>query len=429
MLYTVAGSWDWMNLGDDSLAIDCGLRNAEFVTISHKGEMLISDRGHFRIRKVDTFGIITTIAGTDSMGYSGDGGLAKNAIIGQPAGIAVDRYDNIYFAAFDYNVIRKIDTSGIITTVVGTGIKGYSGDGGLAKNAELYYPVGLHFDNFDNLYIADDGNHVIRKVSPSGIISTIAGNGTSGFSGDGGIATDAQLNLPTGVTTDQFGNVYIADYFNHRIRKVNTSGIISTIAGNGFLGYSGDAGAAAITSSVEAYQVETDGAGNIYTGEAWNHVVRKIDEFGIISTVTGNGTEDFYGDSLLAIKGAVYLPCGIAFDKKGNLYIADALNDRIRMVTNAGVPKTSIHRVAAQKLSFSIFPNPSNGNFTITSSGRQLRAATIHISDMAGRHLWKQQTTPNNNSYIIKANLPSGIYILEIIDLENNSSKQLLQIN
>ena len=184
-------------------------------------------------------GIINTIAGNGIPIDTGDGGHATAAAINSPMGVAIDSSGNVYIAEYSH-CIRKINSSGIISTIAGNYTPGYTGDGGAATAAQLFAPYGVAIDRSGNVYIADKGNNVIRKVNTSGIISTIAGNGIAGYSGDGGAATAAELNTPTGVAVDRSGNVYIADYYNSRIRKVNSSGVISTFAGNGIGGYSGD---------------------------------------------------------------------------------------------------------------------------------------------------------------------------------------------
>jgi sugar lactone lactonase YvrE len=189
-------------------------------------------------------GIITTVAGNGIAGYSGDGGAATSAQLYHPYGVAVDAAGNLYIADTSNHRIRRVTPGGIITTVAGNGIAGYSGDGGAATSAQLSYPDGMAVDAAGNLYIADNGNRRIRRVTPGGIISTVAGNGTRGYSGDGGAAASAQLYAPSGVAVDAVGNLYIADAGNNRIRRVTPGGIITTVAGNGIAGYSGDGGAA-----------------------------------------------------------------------------------------------------------------------------------------------------------------------------------------
>ena len=214
------------------------------MAVDASGNLYIADTGNNRIRKVSATGIITTVAGNGSAGYSGDGGPATSAQLDGPEGVAVDGSGNLYIADTCNNRIRKVSATGIITTVAGNGSAGYSGDGGPATSAQLSLPAGVAVDGSGNLYIADSGNNRIRKVSATGIITTVAGNGSPGYSGDGGPATSAQLNQPAGVAVDASGNLYIADSSNNRIRKVSATGIITTVAGNGFDGYSGDGGPA-----------------------------------------------------------------------------------------------------------------------------------------------------------------------------------------
>ena len=241
------------------------------------GNLYISDQSNQRIRKVTAAtGIITTVAGNGTAGYSGDGGPATSAELNFPAGVAVDSAGNLYIADYNNSVIRKVHTSGIMTTVAGNGTGGYSGDSGPATSAELYLPIGVAVDGAGNLYIADTGNQHIRKVDASGIITTVAGNGTAGYSGDGGLAISAQLDRPTSAAVDSAGNLYIADTGNQRIRKVNASGIITTVAGNGTNGYSGDSGPATIAELYNPVGVAVDGAGNLYIADLSNQRIREV---------------------------------------------------------------------------------------------------------------------------------------------------------
>ena len=202
---TIVGGY----IGDGGPATNAFLRNPQGVAISSTGECYISDTNNNRIRKVSTNGIITTIAGTDDLGYNGDGGLATNALLYSPFGIAINSIGEVYFADANNNRIRKISSNGIITTIAGTGAySGFGGDGGLAINAILQ-PRGIAISSTDELYIADYGNSRIRKIFTNGTITTIAGNGTVGFNGDGGLAINAQLNGPQGITISSIGEIYI----------------------------------------------------------------------------------------------------------------------------------------------------------------------------------------------------------------------------
>ena len=274
-------------------------------------------------------GDISTVAGTGTAGVSGDGGAATSAKLNFPIGVAVDSSGNIFIADSQNHRIRKVDTSGNLSTVAGTTI-GFSGDGGAATSAQLFPPLSVAVDTSGNLFIADRGNNPIRKVDTSGNISTVAGSGTGGaFSGDGGLATSARLNFPTGVAVDASGNLFIADRSNDRIRKVDTSGNISTVAGTGL-------------SSVlqEPQGVAVDPSGNIFIADTSNHRIRKVDTSGNISTVVGTGTQGFGGDGGAATSAQLHTPAEVAVDPSGNLFIADHTNHRIRKVETvaAAVP-------------------------------------------------------------------------------------------
>lgn len=298
--------------------------------------------------------IITTIAGDSVVGYSGDGGLAIAARLNNPSSVACDTKGNLYISDVKNNRVRKIDTGGIITTIAGvgtstiTGTGGFSGDGGPATAAELYWPAGLAFDAAANLYIADWNNTRIRKVDMStGIISTVVGNGNPTFSGDGSPATAAGIYRPIGLTFDAAGNMYIADYSNNRVRMVNTAGIISTIAGGGNCGtnyWCGDGGFATNAKLNEPSSVALDAAGNIYIADSNNGRVRKIDASGIINNFAGAGNcgSGFCGDGGPATNAVFYYVSDVVFDPAGNLYITDLNNSRVRMVNTLGIITTVV---------------------------------------------------------------------------------------
>ena len=283
-------------------------------------------------------GTITTFAGNGTSGYTGDGMAAGSAELTFPSGIAVDGSGNVYFADYTNNVIRKINPGGIISTIAGNGIGGYSGDGSSATDAKLFTPYGVAADSLGNIYIADTYNQRIRKVNTSGVISTFAGTGVAGFGGDGSNATDAQLNEPTGVAIDRFGNVYIADEFNNRIRKVNSS-IINTIGGTGDVGYTGDGGAATLAMFNAPFGLATDRNKNLFIAEWGNNVIRRIDSNGIIHTFAGGGT-GWLPDGGLATAAVLNHPMGVTADITGNIYIADYNNNRIRKVSVGGYINT-----------------------------------------------------------------------------------------
>ena len=342
-IYTIAGNGTAGYSGDGGPATAAELWDPDGVAVDSAGNIYISDLYNERIRKVNAKGIISTIAGNGTRGYSGDGGPATAAEMYYPGGIAVDGSGNVFFVDFNNNCIRKINTSGIISTFAGyqgdPAFGGYSGDGGPATAAELSGPFGIAVDGSGNVYIADYSNDRIRKVNTSGIISTVAGTEpNSRYLGDGGPADSAQLYGIHGVDLDASGNIYLASSNANLIRKVNTSGIISTIAGDtnlvvtGNAGYSGDGGPATAAELQNPTDVVIDGSGNIYIADENNYRIRKINTSGIISTYAGNGTAGYSGDGGLGTAVKIGDVPSIAVDGFSNLYITDIDFNRIRVV-------------------------------------------------------------------------------------------------
>ena len=336
---TIAGSGSASFTGDNGPATDATMNQPTGVAVDAAGNVYIADMSNQRIRKVNTAGIITTIAGYGVSAFSGDGSAATLACMHQPTGVAVDATGNVYVADQINGRIRKINTSGIISTIAGTGTLGFAGDGGAAITAELYQPTGVTVDAAGNIFISDIINNRIRKINTSGIISTIAGNGIGGFAGDGAPATDAHLYRPNSVAVSAAGDVYIADMDNDRIRKVNTANIISTIAGVDILGDGGPATAAELN---EPTDVAFDGAGNVYICDLVNNRIRKVNTAGIITTVAGNGISGYNGDGIPATDASLNQPISIAVDTAGNLFISDVLNNRVRKVNRAGIISTVV---------------------------------------------------------------------------------------
>jgi trimeric autotransporter adhesin len=325
-IFIVAGNGTEGYSGDGGQATVAELAHPSGIAADASGNVYISDAQNWRVRKVNTSGIISTYAGINYAGYSGDGGPASAAELSFPYGLVFDGSGNLYIADNANNRIRKVNSAGIITTIAGNGTYGYSGDGGPATLAELKLPAGLALDGSGNLYIADAAGSHIRKVNTNGIISTIAGGGTTGL-GDGGPATAAQLRGPDGVAVDGYGNVYIADYNNNRIRMVNTSGIISTIAGNGAGApmdgyYYGDGGPAIAAELFEPTDVKVNGSGVLYIADASNARIRVVNTSGIISTYVGNGRAGDLSNGVAATASVLSFPQGLALDASGNLYIA-----------------------------------------------------------------------------------------------------------
>jgi sugar lactone lactonase YvrE len=341
VITTVAGGGRTPNhLGDGGPATEAELDRPEGVSVDTSGNLYIADSDNHRIRKVAPDGIITTVAGNGSGGYGGDEGLATKALLYYPTGVVADGSGNLYIADGSNLRVRKVDTRGIITSIAGNGSDSYGGDNGIATDANLDHPSDVVTDASGNFYIADSQNNRIRRVDRSGIITTVAGNGIGGYGGDGGPATKAMLSNPSGVAIDPSGKLYIADSDNHRIRMVAPDGIITTVGGNGSEGYGGDGGPAIKAMLDEPFDLAVDTSGNIYIADSYNGRIRKVDNNGIITTVAGNGSYDFGGDGGPAIKAMLDEPSGVAVDASGNLYIADTGNYLIRKVDLNGVITT-----------------------------------------------------------------------------------------
>ncbi|MFI8192701.1 RICIN domain-containing protein [Streptomyces sp. NPDC085946] len=283
---------------------------------------------------------VKTIAGTGAAGFAGDNESAVSAQLNRPYGIAVDGTGTLYFSDYNNHRVRKITTDGKISTVAGAGTAGYRGDGGPAVAAQLNGPREVAVDGAGTVYIADSNNHRIRKVTADGTISTVAGTGAAGFRGDGGPATAAQLNLPLSVAVDRTGDLYIVDYRNQRVRKISTDGTISTVAGTGTAGYRGDGGPAVSAQLNNLHGVAVDGAGDLYIADYGNHRVRKVTADGTISTVAGTGVAGYGGDDGPAVSAKLNGPVGVVVDSAGILYITDHLNHRVRKVTADGTIST-----------------------------------------------------------------------------------------
>ena len=311
------------------------------MVLDSAGNLYIADTGNHRIRKVDSSGIITTIAGTGERGFGGDGRAAVAAQLWSPAGVVLDRAGNLYIADRGNHRIRKVDSSGVITTFAGTEERGFGGDGGPAVKAQLWSPSGVATDSTGNLYIADRGNQRVRKVDFLGVITTVAGTGERGFGGDGRPADQAQLTSPADVAVDGAGNIYIADRGNYRIRKVDSSGTITTFAGTGDRRFGGDGGPADEAHLWSPYGVAVDDAGNIYIADESHNRIRMVDSSGIISTVAGSGWSGYGGDGGPAAEARLSSPYSVAVDSGGNIYIADRSNHRIR---NGGLLGGHQHR-------------------------------------------------------------------------------------
>ena len=344
VIKTAAGNGSSGYSGDGGPATSAKLWEPSAVALDAAGNLYIADMTNVRVRKVDTSGVITTVAGNGTVGHTGDGGAATAASLSGPTALAFDSTGNLYIADSSCCTgwVRKVNTSGIITTVAGNGAAAGcsasgSGDGGPATAAPLDAPDGLAVDGAGNLYIADMCS-TIRKVNASGIISTVAGKYTAGYSGDGGPATSAQLNQPGGVRVDSTGSIYIADTTNRVVRKVDTSGTIHTFAGNGTNGYSGDGGSATAANLSLPEDVALDSAGDLFIADVGDSVIRKVNTSGIITSVAGGAGYGYSGDGGYATAAQLEIPYGVTVDTGNNFYIADQNANVIREVTPPQAP-------------------------------------------------------------------------------------------
>jgi len=408
---TIAGDSTEGYSGDGLAATDAELSGPHQVAFDSEGNMYIADENNNRIRKVTiSTGIISTIAGTATGGFSGDGAAATAAKLSGPGGVAVDDSGNVYISDGYNQRIRKVSAStGFISTIAGTGTASFGGDGAAATAALLNNPAGLALDNSGNLYIADMDNQRIRKITKStGIITTVAGSGTPGvyngaYGGDGSAATAARLNIPLGVALDASGNIYIADSDNERIRKVTLStGKISTVAGSGSGGFSGDSSAATAAKFYRPDGVALDAGGNIYVADWGNNRVRIINNAGIINTYAGSGTAGFSGDGSSSALAELNAPICVATDANGNLYISDLGNNRIRKVSSVlGIAE------ADHSTTVKLYPNPVSDSFTIETS--LIENQLVQIFDSNGKIVFSL-IIQQGKTTIGTENLAAGVY-------------------
>jgi sugar lactone lactonase YvrE len=377
------------------------------VAVDSSNNLYIADSSNNRVRKVDGYGLIHTVAGNGTAGYSGDGGVATSAEINYPAGVALDAAGNLLIADANNNCVRKMATNNIITTVAGNGTMGYAGDGGSATNANLFGPQNVSVDQVGNLFIADLGNQRIREVGTNGVIATVAGS----IPNDGALATNATLNQANGVAVDSVGNVYVADTHNNRIRKIDTNGIITTVAGNGINGFAGDGGLATNATFRYPRGIALDASGDLFIADSSNRRIRKVDTNGFIWTVAGNGSFNTSGDGSQATNAGIMLPEAVAVDQTGNLFIADFFNANIRKVGTNGVISSLTGIGLAEPTALAL---DSAGNLFIAdmNNNRVRKVATNGtISTVAGSGIVTNITGDGSAATSASVGYPSGVAV------------------
>jgi uncharacterized protein (TIGR03437 family) len=384
---TFAGTGAAGYTGDGGPATQAEINRVVGLATDAAGNIYLADQNNNVVRKVDTKGVITTFAGTSTAGFSGDGGPAAQAELNGPLGVCVAPNGGIYVNDYGNLRVREISPSGIITTVAGTGLTGNGGDGGPAIAATFTIPIRCAVDSAGNLFIVDQGAFRVRKVDLSGTITAYAGTGAQGFSGDGGPAVQAEMNNPTWVTVDASGNLYITDQFNFRIRMVDAaSGTITTVAGNGDNAFAGDGGLATQASLGYPGGVVVDPAGALFIVDDTNNRIREVSG-GIITTVAGTGPAGYTGDGGPPLKAELDSPFPITLDSAGNLYIGDGdftndtTDNRVRVISGVAAPLAKQAPTIGAVVSASDF-----GEFTSISPGSWIE---IYGSNLAvGSETW-----------------------------------------
>ena len=419
IITSVIGNGTATNTGDGGPATAAGIYYPCGGAFDKQGNFYFGEGiGGFRVRKVSTSGIISTYTGTGFSGYSGDGGPATLAKLKNSQAVAVDTAGNLFIVESYDNVIRRVDAAtGIITTVAGTGVSGYNGDNIAATAAQLSGPLDICFDHSGNLYIADYATNLrVRKVDAAGIITTVAGNGSMGYSGEGGPATAAAIKGPSGICVDDSDNLYIADWYS-RVLKVNSAGIITTYAGNGIAGSSGDGGMAT-AAMIVPQKIAFDRNGNLYIAEYDYNKVRMVNPSGIITTVAGTGIAGFSGDGGLATAAKMNHPGGITIDSCNNLYICDTRTYYIRKVNfhpSCGIPDTGGTlqvNTNAPANEFSFYPNPAGDELAVADV---ITKATYRLYDMVGKEVLQGELMQGSNTIALRGLTP-GMYVLLLID-------------
>lgn len=388
-IYTYAGG----GVGDGGQAVDAVLLRPGGVRAagtSSDSRVFIADTRDHRIRELKSDGSIITIAGTGESGYFGDGGAATAAWLYGPTDMDMDGDGNLYIADTGNHCIRKVSADGTISTIAGTGVAGFTGDGGAATSATLNGPRGVRVDGAGGVWIADTQNHRVRFVNTAGVIATSAGTGVAGFSGDSGLANKAQLNQPQGLELSSAGSVYIADTGNSRIRRINNRGVIATVAGTDSPGYSGDGGSATMAQLKQPCGVRLGVNSSFYIADTGNSRVRFVNSFGNITTLAGSGTAGYNGDGGAATSAQLNAPADVHVFDDGSFLIADTLNDRVRRVTVNRTMQTAAGDGAASFCCDGA--QAASARIALPLMARKMHDNTVYIADNANSRVRRVDT-------------------------------------
>ena len=338
VICTVAGTGNALYDGDGKPALQTSFYFPRDVNFDSTDRALILDFNNLRLRRLNTNGTIETIMGTGSEEFPDDGALAKNTPLHHASDVELDTGGNLYVAGYHVPVVFRVGTDNRVFTVAGTTEYGNSGDGGPARAALLSEPFGVLPDSSGGFYISDIAAHVLRYVDQNNVITTLAGQGHQGYSGDGGPAVAAELAAPARLALDAAGNLYFTEINNHIIRRLDVGRQISTFAGTGRRGYTGDGGPANRAQLNSPYALRFAPNGALYVADTGNNVIRRIDRDGIVTTIAGTGEAGFSGDGADARAARLNRPSGIEFDAGGNLWVADEHNHRVRRIAKLVSP-------------------------------------------------------------------------------------------
>ena len=426
IISTIAGTGSSGFSGDGGEAILATFSSPSGVALDNIGNIYIADKYNHRVRMISAItGNISTVAGNSAGGYAGMGGPAGAATLFYPNAMFVDASGSYYFTDWFNDASFKVEASTHhIHNHCGHHTQGYTGDDGDAPDATMELPDGICLDNEFNAYIVDAGSNHIRRVDgATNIVTTVCG-GTYGYSGDGGPASLATFNGVSGVATDNHGNIYISDRGNNCIRRIDATGTIYTIAGTGVAGYSGDGGTAQMAKLYHPGGLFINNAGYLFICDIGNNVIRVLNtNMCTINTLAGNGTAGFSGDSGPAASAALNGPTGVWQQATtGDIFIADAGNNRIRRVMGAGYKTSPNLENELTQSHFEMFPNPTSGSFTILTNSVKANSS-VEVYNIVGQKVFAQSITQQQTN--INLNLPNGLYNVALKSNEGVSFQKL----